>query len=63
MKKVELLVNEEELKKVIAYMNADDLLYTLKRDVGYLESHNKNYTKKQYEIIYAIKALLDNISK
>ncbi len=63
MKKIELMVNEEELKKVMAYMDADDLLYTIKRDLAYLEANNKNYTKKQYQIIYGIKALFDNVTK
>lgn len=40
-------IDEDKLTKSMACFNTDDLLYTIKRDIEYLESHNKNYTKEQ----------------
>ena len=45
---MKIKVDEQELKKELAYLSPEDLLYTLKSSVDFLESHNKNYTKEQY---------------
>ena len=58
---MKISINEQELKKGIAYMNHKDLLYTLKSNVEYLESHNKNYTKEQYYRILTLKAFIQNM--
>lgn len=54
-------VNRDELKKVFAYLNIDDLVYTMKRDIDYLESHNKNYTKGQYNRIDTLKTIIEKM--
>ena len=54
-------VNRDELKKVFAYLNIDDLIYTMKRDIDYLESHNKNYTKGQYNRIDTLKTIIEKM--
>lgn len=51
--------NEDKLKRGFACMGTDDLLYTMKRDIEYLESHNKNYTKAQYNKIDTLKFIID----
>ena len=54
-------VNRDELKKVFAYLNIDDLVYTMKSDIDYLESHNKNYTKGQYNRIDTLKTISEKM--
>lgn len=54
-------INEQELKKEIAYLGYKDLLYTLKSNIEYLESHNKNYTNEQYHRILTLKAFIQNM--
>ena len=54
-------VNRNELKKVFAYLNIDDLVYTMKSDIDYLESHNKNYTKGQYNRIDTLKTIIEKM--
>lgn len=54
-------VNRDELKKVFAYLNIDDLVYTMKSDIDYLESHNKNYTKGQYNRIDTLKTIIEKM--
>lgn len=53
-------IDESTMKKEFAFFDADDLLYSLKSDVEFLESHNRNYTKKQYYAICALKAFIMN---
>ena len=55
---MKIKVNEQELKKELAYLSPDDLLYTLKSNVDFLESHNKNYTKEQYYKICELQSFL-----
>lgn len=55
-------VNEQELKKEMAYLSKEDLLYTLKSNVDFLESHNKNYTKEQYYKICELKAFIKSLA-
>lgn len=52
-------VDTEKLKRSIAYTDTDDLLYTLKRESGYLYSHNKNLTKSQYYAAEMLKTFID----
>ena len=51
--------NEDKLKRCFARIGTEDLLYTMKRDIEYLESHNKNYTKAQYNKIDTLKFIID----
>lgn len=51
--------DEDKLKRGFACIDTDDLLYTMKRDIEYLESHNKNYTKAQYNKIDTLKFIID----
>lgn len=38
-----------------------DIIYYLQHQLEYLYTHNKNYTKKQYNIIEDVKNILDCI--
>lgn len=51
-------VNEEKLKAGFACFNTDDLLYTMRRDIEWLESHNKNYNNTQYNKIDTLKFII-----
>ena len=43
-----ITIDTEKLKKSIAYTDIDDLMYSIKRAAGFLQAHNKNLTKSQY---------------
>lgn len=43
--------------------NEADLLYYLRSRVGYLATHNKNLTNKQYYAICDIESIVNNISE
>lgn len=45
----------------IKEMNDTDYLFYITEELDYLLHHNKNYTKKQYQILIDIKSILDNI--
>lgn len=51
-------INENELKKEIAYKDTENLIYSMKCNVDYLESHNKNLTNKQYQMIYELQSFI-----
>lgn len=39
------------------------VLHYAQRLIEYLESHNKNYTKAQYEFICELKSIIDSIEE
>lgn len=43
--------------------NAADMLYYLQSRVGYIATHNKNLTNKQYSAICDIENILNNITE
>ena len=43
------------------FKSFDEMFEHLKSLLGYLESHNKNYTNKQYNDIQEIKEIIDTI--
>ena len=51
-------INENELKKELAYLDTNDLIYSMKRNIDYLECHNKNYTKEQYYKILELQSFI-----
>lgn len=57
---MKIQIDDETIKKEFAFFDAEDLLYTLKSDVDFLESHNKNYTKKQYYAICKLQHFINN---
>lgn len=52
-------VDEEKLKKSIAYIDTYDLLYTLRREADNLYRHNKNLTRGQYYAAEMLLAFID----
>lgn len=55
-------VNIEKLKKEIAFIDSNDLLDSLKRNVDYLKHHNKNTTKTQDNAIDILYVFINNLS-
>ena len=55
-------VDVEKLKKEIAFINSNDLLDSLKRNVDYLKHHNKNTTKTQDNAIGMLYAFINSLS-
>lgn len=55
-------VDVEKLKKEIAFIDSNDLLYSLKRNVDYLKCHNKNTTKTQNNAIDVLYAFINSLS-
>lgn len=55
-------VNIEKLKKKIAFIDSNDLLDSLKRNVDYLKYHNKNTTKTQDNAIGMLYAFIHSLS-
>lgn len=51
------ILNETEIKE----MEDIDYLFYIIEEVDFLLSHNKNYTKKQEQILTDIKSILDNV--
>ena len=43
------------------FKSFDEIFIHLKSRLEYLESHNKNYTKRQYNDILEIKEIIDTI--
>ena len=43
------------------FKSSDEMFEHLKSLLGYLESHNKNYTNKQYNGIQEVKDIIDTI--
>ena len=62
-KNMNLKANEPELKKEYAYLTATDLLRSMKDDIEYLATHNKNYTQKQYYKILTLQSFINNIQE
>lgn len=54
-------VNIEKLKKEIAFIDSNDLLDSLKHNVDYLKSHNKNTTKAQDNAIDMLYAFINSL--
>ena len=54
-------INSTELKKQLAYLNVDDLLYTLREYADYLMWHSKNLTKEQYYRADALRHFVNNL--
>lgn len=55
-------VDVEKLKKEIAFIDSNDLLYSLKRNADYLKHHNKNTTKAQDNAIDVLYAFINSLS-
>ena len=55
-------VDVEKLKKKIAFIDSNDLLDSLKRNVDYLKYHNKNTTKAQDNAIDVLYAFINSLS-
>lgn len=55
-------VDVEKLKKEIAFIDSNDLLDSLKRNVDYLKHHNKNTTKAQDNAIDVLYAFINSLS-
>lgn len=51
------ILNETGIKE----MEDIDYLFYIIEEVDFLLSHNKNYTKKQEQILTDIKSILDNV--
>lgn len=49
-----------ELTKIGVFRDSSLLVY-IQHTLDYLESHNKNYTKKQYHLISELKTIIENI--
>ena len=45
----------------IQEMENENYLFYVQEELDYLLYHNKNYTKKQYQILTDIKMIIDNI--
>lgn len=60
---MELKLNKNKIfaETGIKEMNDTDYLFYITNELDYLLNHNKNYTKKQYQILTDIKSILDNI--
>lgn len=43
--------------------NISDLIIYIQHTLDFLESHNKNYTKKQYYLIDELKTIFENITR
>ena len=56
-------VDVEKLKKEIAFIDSNDLLDSLKRNVDYLKYHNKNTTKAQDNAIDVLYAFINSLSR
>lgn len=55
-------VDVEKLKKEIAFIDSNDLLDSLKRNVDYLKFHNKNTTKTQDNAIDVLYVFINSLS-
>lgn len=55
-------VDVEKLKKEIAFIDSNDLLDLLKRNVDYLKHHNKNTTKTQDNAIDILYVFINSLS-
>lgn len=63
---INIILDTEKLKEEIYLPNKDSeaqLMATMYSKLDYLESHNKNYTKKQYAMIDDLKTLFLEMCK
>lgn len=56
-------INFNKINKLtqIGVFRDSSLLVYIQHSLDYLESHNKNYTKKQYHLINELKTIFENI--
>ena len=47
----------------IQIFDLSSLIIYIQHSLNYLESHNKNYTKKQYHLIEELKTIFSNIER
>ena len=47
----------------IGVFRDSSLLVYIQHSLDYLETHNKNYTKKQYHLINELKTIFENIEE
>ena len=47
----------------LGLLNKEAILHYMTGAIEFLESHNKNYTKKQYELICDLKEIITNIKE
>lgn len=60
---LKLKINKEKLLNDVGleFRHDYDILLYLIKSVDYLETHNKNYTQRQYQQILDIKYILDSL--
>ena len=51
-------IDENKIKGEIAFIDAADLNYTIKKTIDYLECHNKNYNREQYHKILMLQSFI-----
>lgn len=51
-------IDENELKKELAYKDTESLIYAMQCNIDFLESHNKNYNNKQYQAICELQSFI-----
>lgn len=53
-------INREKMERYgYSFNNFEDIYFYFSEMLDYLESHNKNYTKSQYNKIVALKDILE----
>ena len=55
---MKISIDDNKIKQEIAFTDASDLLYTIKRSIDFLESHNKNYNRNQYTNILMLQSFI-----
>ena len=55
--------NEININTGLGIFRMSTLLNYIKSNLEYLESHNKNYTKKQYNLIEELKTIFKSIKE
>ena len=58
-------INYEKLNKATngGYFRPSAVLMSARKDIEFLYTHNKNYTKSQWETILDLKEIIDNIEE
>lgn len=58
-----LKLNKDKIFQETGIQEMDDnnYLFYIQEELDYMLCHNKNYTKKQFQILTDIKSIIDNI--
>ena len=58
-------INYEKLNQATngGYFRPSAVLMSIRKDIEFLYTHNKNYTKSQWETILDLKEIIDNIEE